>query len=1001
MTKHTRYDKEMLSIIMDPVKWAKHHLGGDEPRWYQEEILRHPHNRKVLRCGRRIGKCIEGTQRILDPSSGAYRSVEELFYMQKQKEEPVRLTTLDESYRLVPSEALFIEDNGMKETFRVRTKHGAEVVLTGNHPVLTIDGWVEVDALDVGSHIAVPKGLRHEGEGLSPTKEGFALEEAYLLGVVAATGRLRGGQVHIESRFENVAEYTMHLTGELDGKASKVESKKQSYRLLLPEPLQEKALAVISEREQGRMPEVAYGLKRDELIAFLSGLYDAGGWDYAKRIVEIGYGTTSRQFAKDLKHLLLRLGLKANLLEKQVSGKPYFQVMVYYREHVLGFIEWMESTGMSVKDYSWTKTRALEMSPGDYRLPKEVWPYIEKERREKKLTRTAVTGKKTERFTPDRAIGYQKAARYAEVLESAFIHDLVHGDVFWEEVVAIDAIGERQTYDVFVPETHNLVVEDILVHNTWTMTAHMLWVAYTCNGGTETKKGATCLVATPYDTQAREIFDQLINFIENNEALQASVETTRRNPYEIVFKNKSRIKLYTAGSRSGAEGGNMRGQKASWLYLDEADYLTDKDFEAIYAITLEAPKRIGVMMASTPTGRRGKFYQACKELKFNQEDDLKPIKTKEGMHFDARKYDRMAAEGWKEFHFPTMVNPEWSPSMERELRLQYENDAYGREVLAEFGAEMAGVFNKDFIDEASSSGYGYSERRMNANPIAIGVDWDKAAAATQIVVTEWDPLQKRADHQEYLRDQLPELGRFKVINRVEIPVSEFTYDNAVKKLQELDKRYNPFAIYVDKGAGDYQSEILRKTIGEKVKAIAFGSAETVRDPVSRQLDKKPLKAFMVSMTNLLLERGQLRIPNAYDDSGNHWDEMLKRQMTNYVIKKISATTGQPTFTNVDEHALDAFMLTLYAFNKEMPKLANALVTRDPVRKMETVKQDYVDPLKHLFQEEAFSSDKKAEWDEPGQPPMRRVGIGSKPKRDKKPDAWGTRGHASFKGRSHF
>ena len=70
------------------------------------------------------------------------------------------------------------------------------------------------------------------------------------------------------------------------------------------------------------------------------------------------------------------------------------------------------------------------------------------------------------------------------------------------------------------------------------------------------------------------------------------------------------------------------------------------------------------------------------------------------------------------------------------------------------------------------------------------------------MVTEWDPLQKRADHQEYLRDQLPELGRFKVINRVEIPVSEFTYDNAVKKLQELDKRYNPFAIYVDKGAGE-------------------------------------------------------------------------------------------------------------------------------------------------------------------------------------------------------
>lgn len=1001
MTKHTRYDKEMLSIFMDPVKWAKHHLGGDEPRWYQQEILRHPHNRKVLRCGRRIGKCIEGTQRILDPLTGKYRSVEELFYLQKQDSEPVRLLTLDETYRLVESEAMFIEDNGMKETFRVRTKHGAEVLLTGNHPVLTIDGWVEVDALEVGNHIAVPKGLQYQGEGLKPLVDGLEREEAYLLGAIVANGRLRGGNIHMEARFNSVSRYLEHLVTLFDGELHKLSAKKQSYRVLVPEGLETRLRQAIEEREQGRMPELVYLFKREELIAFIAGLYDVGGWDYAKRIVEIGFGTTSQAFAKDLKHLLLRLGLKANLLEKQVSSGPYYQVMIYYREHVLGFIEWMEESRMSMKDYSSTKARAMEMSAGQYFLPKEVWPYIEKERREKKMSRVDVTGKKTERFTPERAIGYEKALRYSESLESPFLWDLVHGDVLWEEVVSIESIGERQTYDVFVPETHNLVVEDILVHNTWTMTAHMLWVAYTCNGGTETKKGATCLVATPYDSQAREIFDQLINFIENNEALKASVEATRRNPYEIVFKNKSRIKLYTAGSRSGSEGGNMRGQKASWLYMDEADYLTDKDFEAIYAITLEAPKRIGVMMASTPTGRRGKFYQACKELQFNQDDVLKPIETQDGMHYDVRYYDRESSEGWKEFHFPTMVNPEWSPSMERELRLQYENDAYGREVLAEFGAEMAGVFNKDYIDEAASSGYGYSEHRVSRNPIAIGVDWDKAAAATQIVVTEWDPLMKRADHQEYLRDQLPEYGRFKVINRVEIPVSEFTYDNAVRKLKELDKLYNPFAIFVDKGAGDYQSEVLRKSIGEKVEAIAFGSAEVVRDPVSRQLDKKPLKAFMVSMTNLLLERGQLRIPNAYDNQGAHWDEVLKRQMTNYVIKKISPTTGMPTFTNVDEHALDAFMLTLHAFNKKMPELAQALMTKEPVRRVDSVEQRYSDPVKHLFQEDGFSQEKASEWDEPGQPPLRKVSLGSRKKSRKQNDPWGGRGQGSFKGRSHF
>jgi replicative DNA helicase len=263
------------------------------------------------------------------------------------------------------------------------------------------------------------------------------------------------------------------------------------------------------------------------------------------------------------------------------------------------------------------------------------------------------------------------------------------------------------------------------IGKTWTMTAHMLWVAFTCNGGRNLKKGATCLVATPYDSQAREIFDQLKRFIDDSPILQDSVKSMTKNPYLIEFKNKSRIKLFTAGTRSGAEGGSMRGQKADWLYLDEMDYLSDKDFEAIYAISLEAPKRIGIMAASTPTGRRGMFYKICtdKEVGFNQDADVRPDKNHK---YDESKYDRETATGWKEFYFPTMVNPEWDEKMERELKGMYSQVAYEHEVLAEFGTEMVGVFNKDFIDEASSVPYALLNHPRHDSPICIGIDWDNS-----------------------------------------------------------------------------------------------------------------------------------------------------------------------------------------------------------------------------------------------------------------------------------
>lgn len=262
------------------------------------------------------------------------------------------------------------------------------------------------------------------------------------------------------------------------------------------------------------------------------------------------------------------------------------------------------------------------------------------------------------------------------------------------------------------------------------------------------------------------------------------------------------------------------------------------------------------------------------------------------------------------------------------------------------------------------------------------------------MVTQWDPTDQRRLIGNELDEVLPAFGRFKVINRVEIPRGEYTYDNAVNMLKELDRVYNPFAIYVDKGAGDYQSEVLRKSLGEKVRAVAFGSSEIVRDPISRTLDKKPMKAFMVSIATFLLDRGQIRIPS------KEVDETLNRQMTNYQIMKIAPKTGEPTFSSKDEHALDALMLTLYAFNTVFPELAKAVEGRDVARTFSAIKRQYVDPLKETFSKGFADKTSSSDWDEPGAPPPKRVGLRSKKK--KKDEGWGGRGErSSFRGRSHF
>ena len=58
--------KKLQEIMNDPIKWAQAFLRTFDPktksivpwtaRWYQVEMLRDKHTRKVYRCGRRIGK---------------------------------------------------------------------------------------------------------------------------------------------------------------------------------------------------------------------------------------------------------------------------------------------------------------------------------------------------------------------------------------------------------------------------------------------------------------------------------------------------------------------------------------------------------------------------------------------------------------------------------------------------------------------------------------------------------------------------------------------------------------------------------------------------------------------------------------------------------------------------------------------------------------------------------------------------------------------------------
>jgi replicative DNA helicase len=189
-------------------------------------------------------------------------------------------------------------------------------------------------------------------------------------------------------------------------------------------------------------------------------------------------------------------------------------------------------------------------------------------------------------------------------------------------------------------------------------------------------------------------------------------------------------------------------------------------------------------------------------------------------------------------------------------------------------------------------------------------------APTEIVVTEWSPYEVNSSGRK---------GMFRIIGRFEIERSDFTLTNAVDKIIEINQAFNPDYIYVDRGYGETQVELLHKYgvdhpesgLGRKVKAITFQGKIPVKDPFTGETDDKHVKPFLVNNSIHILDSDLLQL--------NDEDTLLWRQMENYQVVGVS-TYGLPTYSKKDEHALDAMNLSLLAMTLEFPELSK-LITK--------------------------------------------------------------------------
>jgi hypothetical protein len=319
------------------------------------------------------------------------------------------------------------------------------------------------------------------------------------------------------------------------------------------------------------------------------------------------------------------------------------------------------------------------------------------------------------------------------------------------------------------------------------------------------------------------------------------------------------------------------------------DYMHADDLDALYAMlqkTAEDQPDKVLIGASTPTGRRERFWEWCTS--------------------NAR---------FKEFWFPSYCNPFFNKDQEEEFRQEYSESGYRHEIEADWGEDAEGVYPRRYVDKSfMDPGWSYEPEIQSARSFyTIGVDWDKYGAGTNIVV-----LEACAENYEDERFR----SKTRVCYREEIVKSEFTLTKGVNRIVELNEIFQPKHIYVDRGFGEVQVELLHKygvenpssKLRERVKGVSFAELIDLRDPYTKLLIKKEIKPYMVDNLRQYLENEAIVFPAQ--------DEELYLQLISYIVVR-TTSIGRPVFEaggSAVDHAHDALMLALLAITQNYGSL---------------------------------------------------------------------------------
>jgi recombination protein RecA len=438
-------------------------------------------------------KCLAEGTRVFDPATGLTHRIEEIV----DGRLPVHVVSADKNGELSVREVRSWFDQGEQEVIGLRLRDNTELWVTPDHKILTERGWRLAGELVRGDRVARPRSFLGFG-----SYEPMPPDHARLLGYLIGDGYV-GGKTPIH--FINVEESLQRDAAEIAATLG-CEAKPTGNLgevALSHRPGEKNGVLELCRRAGifgylAPMKKVPSEFFAPEVSAevvgnLIFGYFESDGYVSREQTggIRIGFSTTSEQLAQQVHWLLLRWGIGSSVQRRdpraqrgglikgrRISGKlPAWEVRVSGVENVAAFADAVPMWGPRGQ----VVTRELAALDGRYRgsqriyLPGEVvGPVLS--HLEQRGVNPQLAAQMIGESAGDPRGGMKvvlgasrmrrdRLQRLADALDDQFLDQILADQLWFSRIREILPSRRARTFDVEAADLHNLVAEDVVVHN--------------------------------------------------------------------------------------------------------------------------------------------------------------------------------------------------------------------------------------------------------------------------------------------------------------------------------------------------------------------------------------------------------------------------------------------------------------------------------------------------------------------------------------------------------